>query len=115
MLSWLAENGGTIGVLVLLLLVVGGIIAGILRDRRKGKSSCGSNCSGCPMGGSCHPKKKRLHRPAGGTRLLLVFLLLRSRFSARQGASNRPGMLSALHLPTIRRRGNCKTARNMLK
>ena len=55
MLSWLAENGGTIGVLVLLLLVVGGIIAGILRDRRKGKSSCGSNCSGCPMGGSCHP------------------------------------------------------------
>ncbi|MFR3468193.1 MAG: FeoB-associated Cys-rich membrane protein [Oscillospiraceae bacterium] len=57
MLSWLAENGGTIGVLVLLLLVVGGIIAGILRDRRKGKSSCGSNCSGCPMGGSCHPKK----------------------------------------------------------
>ena len=56
MLSWLAENGGTIGVLVLLLLVVGGIIAGILRDRRKGKSSCGSNCSSCPMGGSCHPK-----------------------------------------------------------
>ena len=57
MLSWLAENGGTIGVLVLLLLVVGGIVAGILRDRRKGKSSCGSNCSSCPMGGSCHPKK----------------------------------------------------------
>ena len=57
MLSWLAENGGTIGVLVLLLLVVGGIIAGILRDRRKGKSSCGSNCSSCPMGGRCHPKK----------------------------------------------------------
>ena len=57
MLSWLAENGGTIGVLVLLLLVVGGIIAGILRDRRKGKSSYSSTYSSCPIGGSCHPKK----------------------------------------------------------
>ena len=39
MLSWLTANGGTIGVIVLLLLVTG----------------CG--CSNCPMSGSCHTKK----------------------------------------------------------
>lgn len=57
MLSWLAANGGTIGVAVLLLLVTGSIIAGLVRNRKKGKSSCGCNCGSCPMSGSCHPKK----------------------------------------------------------
>ena len=37
MLSWLAANGGTIGVAVLLLLVTGSIIAGLVHNRKKGK------------------------------------------------------------------------------
>ena len=57
MLSLLAANGGTIGVAVLLLLVTGSIIAGLVHNRKKGKSSCGCNCGSCPMSGSCHPKK----------------------------------------------------------
>ena len=57
MLSWLAANGGTIGVAVLLLLVTGSIIAVLVHNRKKGKSSCGCNCGSCPMSGSCHPKK----------------------------------------------------------
>lgn len=55
MLSWLTANGGTIGVIVLLLLVTGGIVASMVRNRKKGTSSCG--CSNCPMNGSCHSKK----------------------------------------------------------
>lgn len=35
MLSWLAANGGTIGVAVLLLLVTGSIIAGLVHNRKK--------------------------------------------------------------------------------
>ena len=57
MLSWLAANGGTIGVAVLLLLVTGSIIAGLVHNHKKGKSSCGCNCGSCPKSGSCHPKK----------------------------------------------------------
>lgn len=57
MLSWLAANGGTLGVMVLLLLVTGSIIAGMVRNRKKGKSSCGCHCGSCPMSGSCHSKK----------------------------------------------------------
>ena len=57
MLSWLTANGGTIGVIVLLLLVTSGIVAGMVRNRKKGTSSCGGGCSNCPMSGSCHTKK----------------------------------------------------------
>ena len=57
MLSWLTANGCTIGVIVLLLFVTGGIVAGMVRNRKKGTSSCGCGCSNCPMSGSCHTKK----------------------------------------------------------
>lgn len=57
MLSWLAANGGTLGVMVLLLLVTGSIIVGMVRNHKKGKSSCGCHCGSCPMSGSCHSKK----------------------------------------------------------
>lgn len=32
---------------------VAGIIAHLVRNRKKGKSSCGCDCGHCPMGGSC--------------------------------------------------------------
>ena len=57
MLSWLTTNGGTICVIVLLLLVTGGILTGLVRNRKQGTSSCGCGCSNCPMSGSCHTKK----------------------------------------------------------
>lgn len=57
MLAWISENIGTILICAALLAVVAAIVAGLVRDRKKGKSSCGCGCADCPMSGSCHPKK----------------------------------------------------------
>ena len=44
---------GDIIVIAVLLLVVGLVVRGMIRDRKKGKScGCGS-CKGCSMAGSC--------------------------------------------------------------
>ena len=56
MLSWIAANIGTILICIALCAVVAGIIAVMVGDRKKGKSSCGGNCGHCPMGGSCHKR-----------------------------------------------------------
>lgn len=53
MLLWLSENIGTIIVSLVLLLMVGAIIRGLIRDKKRGKSSCGCKCGHCPMSGSC--------------------------------------------------------------
>lgn len=53
---WLSENIGTIVISLGLLLIVFLIIRGMIRDRREGRSSCGSACSHCPMSGACHKK-----------------------------------------------------------
>ncbi len=50
---WLSENIGTIGVSLVLILIVGLIIRGMIRDKQQGKSSCGNRCSHCPMSASC--------------------------------------------------------------
>ena len=44
---------GDIIVLGLLALIVGLIVAGMIRDRKKGKSCGCSSCKGCSMAGSC--------------------------------------------------------------
>lgn len=44
---------GTIGVGAVLLAVIAGITAGLVRDKKNGKSlQCGGDCSKC--GGGCH-------------------------------------------------------------
>ena len=58
MLAWLSANIGTIIVAVILLAVVAAISAKLIYDKKKGKSSCGSNCSKCAMAGKCHPVNK---------------------------------------------------------
>lgn len=63
MITWIMENMATIIVSAVLLLVVAAVIAGMVRGKRKGKSSCGCGCAGCPAGsccamnGDCHPEK----------------------------------------------------------
>ena len=46
---------------ILVIGIVVGIVAlaifSIVRDKKKGKCSCGS-CSGCAMNGACHSKKE---------------------------------------------------------
>ncbi len=57
MLNWIYENIGTISVSAVLILIIGLIIFKLIRDKKKGKSSCGCGCSSCPMNGSCHSNK----------------------------------------------------------
>lgn len=54
MFTWIAENIATILICLVLVLIVTAIIVKIVKDKKKGKSSCGGTCSSCPMGGSCH-------------------------------------------------------------
>lgn len=56
MLTWLAQNAATIIISLLLLIVVAAIIVNLVKDKRKGKSTCGNNCAHCAMAGSCHKK-----------------------------------------------------------
>ena len=57
MLTWLPENLAAIIICAALLAGVTAIIVSMVRSRKKGKSSCGCGCTGCPMDGACHSKK----------------------------------------------------------
>lgn len=57
MLTWISENMATIIICAVLLLIVAAILAGLIRDKKKGRSSCGCRCANCPMNGSCHQKQ----------------------------------------------------------
>ena len=57
MLAWLTENIATIIICAVLIAVVSAIIVSMIKNKKKGKSSCGWGCADCPMSGSCHPKK----------------------------------------------------------
>ena len=39
---------------ILICAVLAAIVVLIIRDRKKGKSTCGANCAHCAMAGSCH-------------------------------------------------------------
>lgn len=56
MLTWLLENIGTILVLAVVLAVVGLVVAGMVRERRQGKSTCGGNCAHCGACSCCGKK-----------------------------------------------------------
>ena len=57
MLNWITENLSTIIVSLVLVLIGAAIIRKLVRDKKKGKSSCGCNCAHCAMAGSCHKPK----------------------------------------------------------
>ena len=57
MLAWLTENIATIIICAVLIAVVSAIIVSMIKNKKKGKSSCGCGCADCPMSGSCPPKK----------------------------------------------------------
>ena len=54
MLHFFAANWGTILIGLLVAAAVALILAKLWRDHKKGKSSCGCNCSQCPSSGLCH-------------------------------------------------------------
>ncbi len=45
---------------VIVILIISAIVAlavfSIVRDKKKGKCSCGNSCSSCAMHGECHKK-----------------------------------------------------------
>lgn len=48
---------GDIIVIIVLLLIIGAVAAYMIRNKKKGKSSCGcSGCGSCPYSSSCHKK-----------------------------------------------------------
>lgn len=57
MLAWLSANLSTIIISLVLVAVVALIVIGLVKDKKKGKSTCGNNCAHCAMAGSCHGKK----------------------------------------------------------
>lgn len=57
MLAFIVDNLATVLVCLVLAAIVAAIIVKLVRDRRKGKSSCGCNCAHCAMAGSCHKQK----------------------------------------------------------
>lgn len=54
MLDWLSQNLATILICLVLLLIIAAIVFYLVRNKKKGRSSCGGGCKGCPMSGSCH-------------------------------------------------------------
>lgn len=56
MFSWFTENLSTIIVSAVLAAVFAGVIYTMIKNKKKGKSSCGCGCSSCPLSGSCHQK-----------------------------------------------------------
>lgn len=57
MFAWLMQNLATILICLGLVAIVALIVVGMVRDKKKGKSSCGCGFGSCPMSGSCHGKK----------------------------------------------------------
>ncbi len=55
MLEFLMSNLATIIVSILLLAIVGLIVRKLVRDRKKGKNTCGCGCKDCPSASLCHP------------------------------------------------------------
>ena len=56
MLTWLTANLANILIVLALVVLVAVIIATMIRDKKKGRSSCGAGCAHCAMRGSCHNK-----------------------------------------------------------
>ena len=58
MLDFIVDNLGTILITVVLVTILAAIVVKLVREKRKGKSSCGGNCSHCALGGSFHGDKR---------------------------------------------------------
>ncbi len=54
MLQWLNANWTTILICAMLAGIVACIARSLIRQKKRGKSSCGCNCAHCAMHGSSH-------------------------------------------------------------
>lgn len=58
-MTWILANIWTIVVSLILIAIVTLIIIKLIKDKKKGRSSCGCNCGSCPMSGSCKSSQKK--------------------------------------------------------
>ena len=56
MIQFITANIGTIVIALVVAGIVEAIIVSVVRDKKKGKSSCGCGCENCAMKGQCHTK-----------------------------------------------------------
>lgn len=54
MLAWIQAHIAVILICVALVAVLALAVWSLVRDKKKGKSSCGANCAHCAMAGKCH-------------------------------------------------------------
>ena len=59
MAEWISANWATIAALVFVAALIGIAVFSMIRNKRKGRTSCGCGCSACPMAGECGGKKKK--------------------------------------------------------
>ncbi len=59
MFTWIANNIWTILICAVLAVIVALVIVSLVKDKKKGKSTCGCNCAHCAMAGTCHSAKKK--------------------------------------------------------
>lgn len=56
MLGFLAANWGSVLIGALVAAVIVLIVVKLVRNKKKGKTSCGCGCDHCPSSGMCHKK-----------------------------------------------------------
>ena len=59
MITWLAENLGTILISIVLIVLVTVIIRTLIRDKRMGRSTCTGSCASCKMCVACRQAGKK--------------------------------------------------------
>lgn len=57
MFDWIAQNLGTLLISAVLIAIVTSIIIYLIRQKKRGKSSCGCNCAHCALHGQCHKQQ----------------------------------------------------------
>jgi hypothetical protein len=66
MVSWLIDNFATLVISIVLTLLVISIVAGMIKNKKSGNTSCGCGCSGCSLSDSCHEKNKKMEARISG-------------------------------------------------
>lgn len=56
--TFFMENIATIVVLLVVVAIVGLVVFKLVRDKKRGKTTCSCGCGGCPMRDSCHQNNK---------------------------------------------------------
>ncbi len=59
MLQWLQQNIATILVAAVVFAVLALVVVKMVRDRKRGKTSCSCGCGGCPHADACHGTKEK--------------------------------------------------------